>query len=133
MPIRRFSSGSPFAGSCPNTDMSPDVRSRYPSRISTVVVLPAPFGPSRAKTSPASTVRSIPATASTSPYDLRSSATTIAPSPTLARLPRSRRNVAASLVDDVQQGSPGQVPLEVPDEELHHTLAPPGGVPGHVR
>src|SRR4029453_6809262 len=46
---------------------------------------------------------------------------------------RSRLNVPESLVDGVQQGPAGQVPLEVPDEELHHTLAPPGGVPGHVR
>ena len=38
-----------------------------PSRISTVVVLPAPFGPRKAKISPRATSRSIPRTASMSP------------------------------------------------------------------
>jgi hypothetical protein len=36
-----------------------------------VVVFPAPFGPKNAKTSPEPTSRSIPRTASRSPYDLR--------------------------------------------------------------
>src|SRR5207247_1955599 len=54
------------AGSNPRTVTSPAVRARKPSRISTVVVFPAPFGPSRANTAPASTERSIPRTASTS-------------------------------------------------------------------
>ena len=36
----------------------------------TVVVLPAPFGPSRAKTVPAATLRSIPSSATVSPNDL---------------------------------------------------------------
>ena len=35
----------PVAGSTPRTLTVPDVRFRWPSRISTVVVLPAPFGP----------------------------------------------------------------------------------------
>ncbi len=37
-----------------------------------MLVLPAPFGPKKAKTSPRSTSRSMPRTASTLPYDLRS-------------------------------------------------------------
>ena len=54
-------------GSTPSTLTSPAVRVRKPSRISTVVVLPAPFGPRKAKISPRSTSRSMPATASSSP------------------------------------------------------------------
>src|SRR5437588_12763026 len=42
------------AGSCPRTETCPCVRGRKPSRISTVVVLPAPFGPRSAKISPPS-------------------------------------------------------------------------------
>ena len=47
-------------GSTPSTVTEPPSRFRYPSRISTVVVLPAPFGPSRPKTSPCSTVKRDP-------------------------------------------------------------------------
>jgi hypothetical protein len=43
----RSVAASAFHGSAPRTLTSPPSRSRYPSRISTVVVLPAPFGPSR--------------------------------------------------------------------------------------
>jgi hypothetical protein len=42
-------------------------RVRKPSRISTVVVLPAPLGPSSAKHSPSAISKVIPVTASTSP------------------------------------------------------------------
>src|SRR5207253_644935 len=42
------------------------------------VVLPAPFGPRSAKTSPDSIWRSTPRTASSEPYDLRSPVTSIA-------------------------------------------------------
>src|SRR6516225_3279339 len=49
----------------PSTSTSPEVASTSPSMISIVVVLPAPFGPSSPKHSPASTVRSSPRTAST--------------------------------------------------------------------
>src|SRR6478735_8739862 len=42
----------PVAGSTPSTDTSPSDRARNPSRTSTVVVLPAPFGPRNAKISP---------------------------------------------------------------------------------
>src|SRR3954470_4720411 len=57
-------------GSCPSTETSPASRGRRPSRISTVVVFPAPFGPSRPKTWPLSTSKSRPRTASRGPYDL---------------------------------------------------------------
>jgi hypothetical protein len=62
----------------PSTLTSPASRLRYPSRISTIVVLPAPLGPSRPKTSPLSTLKSTPRTASTAPYALRSPLTVIA-------------------------------------------------------
>ena len=71
MPIRCLRSASPLVGSYPSTDVVPLVGVRYPSSTSVVVVLPAPLGPSSAKTSPWSTCRSMPATASTSPNDLR--------------------------------------------------------------
>src|SRR5688572_12740131 len=41
-------------------------------RIFTAVVLPAPFGPSREKTVPSGTARSMPSRTTLSPYDLRS-------------------------------------------------------------
>src|SRR4051812_27944825 len=60
---------SPFQRS-PSTSTSPESGSRRPSKISTVVVLPAPFGPSMPKHSPRRTSRSRPATATVSPYRL---------------------------------------------------------------
>src|SRR5438034_474676 len=78
IPIWAFSSRSPRAGSRPNTDTAPPSRSRNPSRISTVVVFPAPFGPRSANTWPASIEKLIPRTASTAPYRLRRSSTSIA-------------------------------------------------------
>ena len=67
-------------GSSPSTCTSPPVRWRYPSRISTVVVFPAPFGPKKATISPRWTSRSMPRTASIAPYDMRSPRTLIAAS-----------------------------------------------------
>ena len=48
----------------------PALRVRKPSRISTVVVLPAPLGPSSANTSPFCTSKLTSRTATVSPYDL---------------------------------------------------------------
>src|SRR5262249_39097074 len=45
--------------------------------IRTIVVFPAPFGPSRASTRPVSAVRSIPASASVPPNDLRTPSTSM--------------------------------------------------------
>ena len=56
-----------------------------------MVVLPAPFGPSTATHSPVSTDRSMPRTASTDPYDLRSPRTSIAV--VIAPCPPRRRSV----------------------------------------
>src|SRR5919204_4464661 len=46
--------------------------------ISSVVVLPAPLGPSKAKTSPGATVKLSPSTARVAPYDLVRFSTTVA-------------------------------------------------------
>src|SRR5690242_667512 len=78
MPICSLSRLSPAAGSKPSTETRPESRLRNPSRISTVVVLPAPFGPSNAKTSPSATVKLMPRTACTAPYDLCRSTTSTA-------------------------------------------------------
>src|SRR5262249_22946374 len=71
MPIRDRHSRPASPRAVPSTVTSPPSRRRYPSRISTVVVLPAPFGPSSANTSPWLMSRSTPSTAIVSPYDLR--------------------------------------------------------------
>lgn len=52
MPMRARQARPPVAGSTPSTVADPPVRSRYPSRISMVVDLPAPFGPRSANVSP---------------------------------------------------------------------------------
>src|SRR5271165_5751130 len=66
----------------PRTSTSPEVGRMSPSRISTVVVLPAPLGPKRPKHSPTSISRSMPSTARTGPsrpgYCLRNSLTRMA-------------------------------------------------------
>src|SRR5450755_3477094 len=65
--LRRTVSRS-VAASWPATRAVPDVALASVQRILIVVVLPAPFGPRKPKVSPAATVKSIPRTASTSPY-----------------------------------------------------------------
>src|SRR5947207_203868 len=72
MPSCSRSSCSSVCQRLPRTSTSPESASRSPSQISIVVVLPAPFGPSRPKHSPVGTVRSRSETARTSPYDLYS-------------------------------------------------------------
>ena len=53
--------------SMPLTKAAPPSGGRMPSSISTVVVLPAPFGPRMPNTSPGATENETPATASRSP------------------------------------------------------------------
>jgi hypothetical protein len=65
--MRFFTSLTFSAGSKPQTVTSPPSRGRRPSMISTVVVLPAPFGPNSPKTSPRQTSKLTPATAVRSP------------------------------------------------------------------
>ena len=50
----------------------PAIGLRRPSIISSVVVLPAPLGPSSPKNSPGATVKVTPSTARTSPYVMTS-------------------------------------------------------------
>ena len=57
-------------GSKPNTQASPPSRCRKPSRISRMVVLPAPLGPSKAKISFSATEKLAPRTAVKAPYRL---------------------------------------------------------------
>ena len=66
-PTRARSGGPPLAGSVPRTETCPPSRERYPSMISTVVVLPAPFGPRIATSSPAPTVIETPSTTARPP------------------------------------------------------------------
>src|SRR5947199_4449850 len=56
--------------SYPRTSACPPVGFRRHSRISTVVVFPAPFGPRKAKTSPFVRLNDMPLTAKFSPYFL---------------------------------------------------------------
>ena len=48
-PMRGLSASAPVATSTPSTVACPPSGARRPSRISTVVVLPAPFGPEQAE------------------------------------------------------------------------------------
>src|SRR5947209_12607602 len=59
-------------GSRPRTRTVPWSARRYPSQISTVVVLPAPFGPRMPVTSPRAAVSVSPSTAVVWPYRLTS-------------------------------------------------------------
>src|SRR5438874_1424124 len=68
MPRRWRRARSSRSHRMPSTSTLPPVASVSPSRISTVVVLPAPLGPSRPKHSPRGTSRSRPSTATSSPY-----------------------------------------------------------------
>src|SRR5947199_3264924 len=61
--------------SYPRTSACPPVGFRRHSRISTVVVFPAPLGPRKAKTSPLVRLNDMPLTATLSPYFLESLST----------------------------------------------------------
>ena len=62
----RLTSTDCLATSKPATVAVPDVGLRRVVRMRRVVVLPAPFGPRKPTTSPSSTSRSTPSTATTS-------------------------------------------------------------------
>ena len=64
---RRLTCSGSRTGSWPSTLTLPAVTSVRPSIIRMVVVLPAPFGPSRPKISPRPTVNEMPSTAATLP------------------------------------------------------------------
>ena len=67
-PSRALRAGPPRCGSSPRTRTVPPSAGRYPSRISTVVVLPAPFGPRSATSSPRATDRVSPLRIVREPY-----------------------------------------------------------------
>jgi hypothetical protein len=73
----RTASGS-RAGSWPATRALPPSAATRVERMLTTVVLPAPFGPSRAKIEPAGTSRSMPSSTTFEPYALRRLRTAIA-------------------------------------------------------
>src|SRR5262249_2466906 len=86
-PTRGRSARAAATGSMPRTATVPASGRRYPSQISMVVVLPAPFGPSTAVTAPRRARRLSPSTAAVRPYRLtRSRISTAGGSVTLARL-----------------------------------------------
>ena len=77
-PMRRRTSPGDVATSSPARRARPDVGCSSVQRILMVVVLPAPFGPRNPKISPAPTEKPMPRTASTSPYFLARSSTSMA-------------------------------------------------------
>src|SRR6188508_1991606 len=100
--------------STPRTDTSPPSGWRSPSRISTVVVLPAPLGPSRPKISPLATSKSMPSTAWTSPYRFvrprtrmtgPPAAVVVIESELLAQIGRDGRVVAHRFVKAIRLGA----------------------------
>ncbi len=70
-PIAARTRSGAAATSCPATSARPPSAGTSVERMLTVVVLPAPFGPSRAKTEPAGMRRSMPSRTVLSPYALR--------------------------------------------------------------
>src|SRR5579884_3933877 len=77
LPIRRRRLARCVQGSRPRTRIWPPSACRSPCRHSTVVVLPAPLGPSRPKISPAATSKDTSSTATIDPYILRSPRTSM--------------------------------------------------------
>src|SRR5580693_3605582 len=71
-PTRGRSARASRTGSMPSTRTVPSPGRRYPSQISIVVVLPAPFGPRMAVTAPRGAVNVSPSTAAVDPYRLTS-------------------------------------------------------------
>ncbi len=66
-PIRGSRAVSRGQGLAPRTATVPESARRWPSMISTSVVLPAPLGPRSPKNSPRSTVSDTPSTARVAP------------------------------------------------------------------
>ena len=72
-PMRRFFGSVSPDRRAPSTRTSPCSGVISPAIIDTVVVLPAPFGPSRPTSCPRSTENETPSTATSVPHDLRRS------------------------------------------------------------
>ena len=77
--------------SSPSTRTRPALGASSPARMRSVVDLPEPEGPSRAKNSPGSITRSRPFSAATAPWLLRISSKLDLPAPVTAVLHPSRR------------------------------------------
>src|SRR5919106_5119396 len=83
----------------PSTRTLPVVGGCSPSRISTVVVFPAPFGPSRPTHCPGGTSRSIPSTATTSSNRFTSPRTSIASALIASSMPKMRQGRGAAALE----------------------------------
>ena len=62
-PMSHLTAGSP--ASLPNTSTTPESRARVEHMMDSVVLLPAPLGPRKAKNDPAGTSNPMPSTART--------------------------------------------------------------------
>ena len=112
-PTRGRSARASATGSRPRTATVPASGRRYPSQISIVVVLPAPFGPSTAVTVPRRARRLSPSTAVVCPYRLtRSQISTAGVSLTLASLEGCLWGTAGS--DSSRRHGPGRTPRPGP-------------------
>lgn len=67
MPARDAAAGRPFGTTRPSTEMVPACAGSRPESVDSSVVFPAPLGPTRATTLPASALRSNLDTMVTSP------------------------------------------------------------------
>src|SRR4051812_47105075 len=113
-PIRRRTSAPSAWPPTPPPPALPPVGGSSVQSIRTVVVLPAPFGPRKPKTSPAATSRSIPRTASTPPLKVRTSArASMAGVASLMRMKverRRARSAAPGATRLPQSGDPSVAP-----------------------
>src|SRR5215831_5059724 len=93
----------------PSTLACPASGSRTVARIRTAVVLPAPFGPSRPSTLPASAARSMPSSATTWPNRLTSPCAAIAGSAMAGQGPRQPEQGQHAVVEPGQGPDPAVV------------------------
>src|SRR5450759_3174716 len=77
-PIKERTASRSLATSCPPTRMAPPSARIKVDRMRTIVVFPAPLGPSSEKIVPSATVRSTPLSTMCSPKDLRTARALIA-------------------------------------------------------
>src|SRR3989442_2337742 len=112
-PIRDRTAAGSCETSMPATCASPEVGRSSVQRMLIVVVLPAPLGPRKPKTSPCSTARSIPRTASMSPYVFTRPLTSITAATAL--FPERGRGLA--LADRIRAASDWHLFPEEPEDE----------------
>src|SRR5215475_5184045 len=119
-PTRGRSARASATGSMPRTATVLASGRRYPSQISMVVVLPAPFGPSTAVTAPRPARRLSPSTAAVRPYRLtRSQISTAGVSLTLASVEgHPRRRGGDQGLDQARVRPRFRVPLHRQQERI---------------